>query len=216
MIIIFFFQAEDGIRDFCLSRGLGDVYKRQQYDIESKGELNLGKIFKVFSVKGWDIVGTIETHLSMKGSQADAAARRYDKLNNKGTVKVKSLVVYSELYPLPFIIDHGIFYINQDQVKIDKFRTKYGRSVAVLSGYFSNILNYFKGKGPLKGDVHLQSDQLLLDELMAYNTGNVSSKTVSLARGQKGVILIPSDLDFRFTTDVNTCLLYTSDAADER
>src|SRR5665213_2584246 len=26
-----FFQAEDGIRDFCLSRGLGDVYKRQIY-----------------------------------------------------------------------------------------------------------------------------------------------------------------------------------------
>ena len=25
------FQAEDGIRDFCLSRGLGDVYKRQMY-----------------------------------------------------------------------------------------------------------------------------------------------------------------------------------------
>ena len=24
-------QAEDGIRDFCLSRGLGDVYKRQLY-----------------------------------------------------------------------------------------------------------------------------------------------------------------------------------------
>src|SRR5678810_766888 len=27
--VCFFFQAEDGIRDFCLSRGLGDVYKRQ-------------------------------------------------------------------------------------------------------------------------------------------------------------------------------------------
>ena len=27
----FFFQAEDGIRDFCLSRGLGDVYKRQNF-----------------------------------------------------------------------------------------------------------------------------------------------------------------------------------------
>ncbi len=25
--VFFFFQAEDGIRDFCLSRGLGDVYK---------------------------------------------------------------------------------------------------------------------------------------------------------------------------------------------
>ena len=29
MLFFFFFQAEDGIRDFCLSRGLGDVYKRQ-------------------------------------------------------------------------------------------------------------------------------------------------------------------------------------------
>ena len=28
-LIGYFFQAEDGIRDFCLSRGLGDVYKRQ-------------------------------------------------------------------------------------------------------------------------------------------------------------------------------------------
>ena len=26
---VFFFQAEDGIRGFCLARGLGDVYKRQ-------------------------------------------------------------------------------------------------------------------------------------------------------------------------------------------
>ncbi len=175
-----------------------------RYDIKSKGEINLGNIFKVFSVKGWDVVGTIETDLSMKGSEADAAARRYDKLHNRGTVKVKSLVVYSELYPLPFIIDRGIFHINQDQVKIDKFRTKYGRSVVVLSGYFSNILNYFKGDGPLKGDVHLQSDQLLLDELMAYNTGSVSSKPGSLSGGQKGVILIPADLDLRFTTDINT------------
>src|SRR5674476_1490973 len=29
LYFFFFFQAEDGIRDFCLSRGLGDVYKRQ-------------------------------------------------------------------------------------------------------------------------------------------------------------------------------------------
>ena len=28
-VLIFFFQAEDGIRDLVRSRGLGDVYKRQ-------------------------------------------------------------------------------------------------------------------------------------------------------------------------------------------
>ena len=35
MYIVFFFQAEDGIRDLVRSRGLGDVYKRQQLnDVE--------------------------------------------------------------------------------------------------------------------------------------------------------------------------------------
>jgi len=31
--MIFFFQAEDGIRDLVRSRGLGDLYKRQQKDL---------------------------------------------------------------------------------------------------------------------------------------------------------------------------------------
>ena len=30
VVVVFFFQAEDGIRDLVRSRGLGDVYKRQQ------------------------------------------------------------------------------------------------------------------------------------------------------------------------------------------
>src|SRR5678809_508007 len=34
-VCFFFFQAEDGIRDFCLSRGLGDVYKRHAQDAVS-------------------------------------------------------------------------------------------------------------------------------------------------------------------------------------
>ena len=33
---MFFFQAEDGIRDLVRSRGLGDVYKRQVSDLEER------------------------------------------------------------------------------------------------------------------------------------------------------------------------------------
>ena len=34
-VILFFFQAEDGIRDLVRSRGLGDVYKRQGTSIHA-------------------------------------------------------------------------------------------------------------------------------------------------------------------------------------
>eukprot|EP01015_Nassula_variabilis_P029590 TRINITY_DN6366_c0_g1_i4.p1 TRINITY_DN6366_c0_g1~~TRINITY_DN6366_c0_g1_i4.p1 ORF type:complete len:315 (-),score=52.37 TRINITY_DN6366_c0_g1_i4:60-1004(-) len=40
-IYFFFFQAEDGIRDFCLSRGLGDVYKRQTQEYMGFGKVEL-------------------------------------------------------------------------------------------------------------------------------------------------------------------------------
>ena len=40
---VFFFQAEDGIRDLVRSRGLGDVYKRQGYDEVEKGIENAGE-----------------------------------------------------------------------------------------------------------------------------------------------------------------------------
>ena len=32
-VLFFFFQAEDGIRDLVRSRGLGDVYKRQLFEL---------------------------------------------------------------------------------------------------------------------------------------------------------------------------------------
>ena len=36
IVVCFFFQAEDGIRDLVRSRGLGDVYKRQGYVIDGQ------------------------------------------------------------------------------------------------------------------------------------------------------------------------------------
>ncbi len=40
----FFFQAEDGIRGFCLSRGLGDLYKRQILNIPLLATVKRSKI----------------------------------------------------------------------------------------------------------------------------------------------------------------------------
>ena len=40
LVIVVFFQAEDGIRDLVRSRGLGDVYKRQpQFGVLLKGSI---------------------------------------------------------------------------------------------------------------------------------------------------------------------------------
>ena len=42
---VFFFQAEDGIRDLVRSRGLGDVYKRQVFKNRS---IRIGQVRRRF------------------------------------------------------------------------------------------------------------------------------------------------------------------------
>ena len=74
-IFVFFFQAEDGIRDLVRSRGLGDVYKRQEQivNLEKKEEL-------VKRVQEFKLSGTAEEDLkSLKACllyTSDAAEER--------------------------------------------------------------------------------------------------------------------------------------------
>ena len=44
--VFFFFQAEDGIRDLVRSRGLGDVYKRQEQRLTHELREGVSSIFR--------------------------------------------------------------------------------------------------------------------------------------------------------------------------
>ena len=61
--IVFFFQAEDGIRDLVRSRGLGDVYKRQPENSAS---------LKIHEELGFRKIGIREKIGKMNGMWRDA------------------------------------------------------------------------------------------------------------------------------------------------
>ena len=49
--IVFFFQAEDGIRDLVRSRGLGDVYKRQLHAFQFGATLDMLIFMRVLGLQ---------------------------------------------------------------------------------------------------------------------------------------------------------------------
>ena len=172
------------------------------YDITSKGKLDLGRIYRVFAYDGWNVKGVIEADISLKGNQADAAAGRFSRLNNSGSLKVNEVIIHSDLYPLPFIVDRGVFRFQQDQLRFEDLRTTYGKSTVTLNGTVSNVFNYISESGPLKGDLRLSSDHLFLNELMAYNADSTSARPDSMTSTSSGVIMVPGNLDMRFAADV--------------
>ena len=171
-----------------------------KYAIISRGILDLGRIYQVFAIQGYDVKGMVETNLSLKGRQSDAAAGRYDLLFNSGTMKVKDVFVRSELFPQPFHIKTGLFRFDQDKMWFDAFDASYGKTDLRLNGALSNVIGYMTDKKEkLKGSFELTSDYLLVDEFAAYAPPTGGAKT---GGGQTGVILVPDNLSLTFQAKV--------------
>ena len=71
LVFCFFFQAEDGIRDLVRSRGLGDVYKRQEYPLGlgSTKDISALCLFLLSDESKWitgqNIITVSYTHLTL-------------------------------------------------------------------------------------------------------------------------------------------------------
>jgi len=176
-----------------------------KYDISSVGSVDIGKIYQVFAVKGYDLKGIIKADLALKGLQSDATNGHYDRLFNKGTLSVKDLTLVSDMFPKPFDIKDGKFHFDQDKMMFDKFHANYGSSDFQLNGYLNNVINYaMKDKATLKGQFDLKSNYLNVDEFMAFadtSSKPNTAKPVS-APATKGVVIVPSNLALNFTADI--------------
>lgn len=195
-------------------------FENLKYNIVSKGILDLGKIYKVFALQGYDVKGYVETNLSLRGRQSDAAAGHYDLLFNSGTMKVKDVVVSSDLFPLPFWIRTGLFRFDQDKMWFDAFNASYGKTNLSLNGWLSNVIDYMTDKkAPLKGSFDLSSDYIFVDQFMAFAAPAGKGPVISGAApgkampgpasagpvaagpgggGETGVVIVPADLSITF------------------
>jgi len=177
-------------------------FNNLSYNISSKGILNIGKIYQLFAVKGYNVKGLIEADFNLQGTQADAMAGRYGKLHNKGTLKLMNIKMTSTSFPKPFLIESGAFHFKDDKLMADKVNMNYGSTTAFLNGYINNIINYaLKDNAALKGNLTLNTQHLFVDELMAFAPDSTAKKsTVTTATG---VVVIPSNLDLQFHANAN-------------
>ena len=181
-----------------------DNFDDLTYDIKAKGTLDISKIYKIFSQKGLDIDGSIKADLVLKGKQSDAEKGNYSKLNNKGTLEPRNILIATEYLPKKFLIKEGIFKINQDKMAFHNFLAAYGQSDFRMNGYLQNVFNFVTTKtGVLRGSFALNSTYINADEFMSKTEVSTTTNTSipqakSTPAQEMGVIMIPSNLDLQF------------------
>lgn len=168
-----------------------------KYQVLSKGTLDLGKIYRLFAIQGYNVNGFIQTDLSLRGRQSDATAGRYEKLFNKGTMKLRDIALTTEMLPKPFFINNGLFRFDQDKMWFDTFKAKYGNTSLTMNGYLFNVFNYaFKPKEALKGKFELSTPKFFVDEWMAFSGAPDATAPESKS---SGVVMVPTNLDINVT-----------------
>jgi hypothetical protein len=174
-------------------------FQNIKYDIKAKGELDLGRIYKVFSLKGLDLKGFIQADVSFKGTQADAMNGNYTKLQNKGTLVLRDIKTSSEYLPKPFIIREGTFVFNQDKMNFNEFKATYGESDFKMNGFLQNVIDFvLTDKAILKGNFMLQYDFINVDEFMGKQTITIDYPPLSVpdeVKTESTVIIIPSNFN---------------------
>lgn len=179
---------------FVLKAAVSD-FENIRYDLSSKGNIDLGKMYQFFAIKGYQVKGNIFTNVHFKGLQSDAAAGRYARLNNTGTIRVKQLNLQSDLFPKEFRISKGNFSFTSEQMRFEDFKAVYGSSDFSLNGYLENVMDYIlSNKSSLKGIFNLQSKKINADEFMVY----ADQQPAKSSSGSNGVILIPENLNMQF------------------
>ncbi len=177
------------------------------YDITSKGSIDIASLYKLFAYSGLDVKGFIETDLKLKGNQADAMAGRTAKLQNSGKLTLRDIEFTTEYLPKALLLKSGVFRFDNDKIWFDKFESRYGKSDITLNGHLSNVINYALVKNQvLKGDFTFKSNYLLADEFMSAANPNATAAPVSAGSAKDavptGVVVVPENLEILLRADM--------------
>ena len=173
------------------------------YAITANGELDIARIYKVFSRKGIDVSGFIKADLSLQGRQSDATHGRYNQLHNQGTLQVRNLQTATEYFPQAFLIREGLFTFRQDKMWFANFLAAYGQSDFRMDGYMQNVIDYaLTDNAVLKGSFNLSANYINADEFMAFAPPKkdslpavITTTAAHITPADAGVIIIPANLD---------------------
>ncbi|MFM9951929.1 MAG: AsmA-like C-terminal region-containing protein [Saprospiraceae bacterium] len=167
-----------------------------RYDIHANGTLDLNKIYQVFGIKGYALSGLLKANLDLQGTEADALAGRYNRLNNKGTLQLQNLELRSDDYPFPFLVPRTTLRFEQEKAWLENAVLRYRNNEFTLDGYAQNFISHVLAGGVLQGKLTIASPQVVVDDFMVFATPSANAPPGSAtAAPASGVVQLPLNMD---------------------
>lgn len=176
------------------------------YNVKADGVLNIGRIYQVFAVKGYDVKGSIRAALQLQGSQQAATAGNYQQLQNNGQLALNHITFHAADFPYPFLVQEGLLHIKNDQLLATNLSLQYGSTQATINGYFKNIINYILKNEALEGNIQVNAGPVNADEWMALASDEkkIANATDTASATANGVLLLPTNLNLQLQANASS------------
>lgn len=168
------------------------------WDLKANGGIDLGKMTKVFPVKGMELAGKIKANLVTKGKMSDLNAKRYERLPTSGSASLKDFSYAADGNPRVELAE-AIATFDPQKIELTKLDGTVGKSNFKVDGKVESYIGYVFGKETIKGVVNFRSTMLDLNEFMTESSASTPTDTASF-----GVIPIPENIDFVLHSNVST------------
>ncbi len=142
---------------------------------EIDGTLNLKELSQAFPMEGVNaLTGIITADVAVKTRLSTIEAQRYDEVNMRGTMGIRDFNYKDATYPA-IKINNAQASFTPENVKIQNFDAKLGKSDVKASGSIQNILAYFSPKKTMRGAFTVRSNYFDANEWMpAEETGTTA------------------------------------------
>lgn len=139
-------------------------------DTQVKGTLNLKELSQAFPMEGMsDLSGIIMADVDVKTRLSTIEAQQYDQINMRGMMAVQGLNYKDAVYPAIRINDAKAQFTPQN-VRLENFDAKLGKSDVKASGTIQNILAYFSPKKTMRGTFNVRSNYFDANEWVPAET----------------------------------------------
>jgi AsmA protein len=171
------------------------------YNLQSKGRIDLGKLYRTFGEEGFDLDGYLITDFNLRGLQSDAMEGRIRNLENNGKISFEKIKLHADFLPLPINIHEGELRFEQDKLFLENLKTSYFRNEFSAEGFLFNLVAYLTDESePLKGNLRINSPSLHLEDFLFYHTDEVPQ--VDSVGHAFGVIMLPENIFFELNAKV--------------
>lgn len=169
-----------------------------------KGSVNFANISKIVPLEeGTTLKGQMNSDLSFNGRMSAIEQKRYEDFQAAGSLLLRDFNYTSKDYKQGFDLQECRLTFNPQNVTLNNFAAKMGKSDIQANGALDNLLAYLFKNETLKGSLNILSNNLDLQE---FNSSETSATPAAADTAAMTLIEVPANIDF--VTNANISRLH--------